>query len=440
MKTLYLELNMGAAGDMLMSALYELVEDKEEFLDKINSLGYENVEVKVNDSMKCGISGKNISIIVNGEEEESLDVDIRNLNHDHSYEHSHDHDHIHEHSHDHDHDHIHEHSHDHDHDHSHEHSHDHNHSHSHNSYTDVIEIINNFDLKDEIKENAISIYKLIGEAESHAHNKSMEEVHFHEVGTIDAIYDIVGNCILMDMINPDEIIASSINLGNGMVKCQHGIMPVPAPATAYILKGVPVYKSSIKGELCTPTGAAILKHFVKEFKEMPIMEVEKIGYGMGKKDFEAPNCVRSFLGETKESKDKLIELKTTIDDMTGEEIGYLFQVLFNKGALEIYTTNIMMKKNRPGIELTIISKEENKETIIKEIFSNTTTIGIKHYAIQRTTLERTEEVVETEFGKIRKKISKGFGIKREKFEYEDLIKIAENENLSLLEVKNLLDK
>ena len=438
MKTLYLELNMGASGDMLMSTLYELVDDKEGFLEKMNSLGYKNVEVKVNDSMKNGISGKNISIIVDGIEEESVDVDIRNLeidhhHHDHDYKHDHHHNHTHEHSYE-----EHDHNHDHTHEHNHHHGHSHNHSHSHNGLTDVIEIIKSFDLSDSIKENAISIYKLIGKAESKSHNKPMDEVHFHEVGTIDAIYDIVGNCILMDMINPEKIIASPINLGSGMVKCQHGIMPVPAPATAYILKDIPVYKSSIKGELCTPTGAALLKHFVEEFTEMPVMEIEKIGYGMGKKDFEAPNCVRGFLGKTQEQSDEVIEFKATIDDMTGEEIGYLFQVLFNKGALEIYTTNIMMKKNRPGIELTIISKEENKETIIKEIFSNTTTIGIKHYAIQRTTLERTEEVVETEFGSIRKKVSKGFGVEKGKFEYEDLVKIAKDQGLSLFEIKNRL--
>lgn len=415
MKTLYLELNMGASGDMLMATLFELIDEKEKFLEKMNSLGFEDLKIEANRVIKSGISGTNMSVIVGGEEEESVDVDFSHSHHHHGHHHDHNHEH-------------------------HHHSHGHNGEHHHNSLKDVIEIIENMDLSDEVKNNSIAIYKLIGEAESNAHNKPMEDVHFHEVGTIDAIYDIVGNCILIEMIKPDNIIASPVHVGSGNVKCAHGIMPVPAPATAFILKDVPIYGGRILGELCTPTGAAILKHYVKEFGEMPIMKVEKIGYGMGKKEFEAVNCVRGFLGTVEGSRDDIFEFVCTLDDMTGEEVGFLYDLLFLENALEVYVTNVHMKKNRPGIMLTVLSLEKDREKILETIFKHTTTIGIKEYKTKRHKLERTEEIIDSKYGKVRKKVSKGYGVVREKLEYEDLKEIAEKEKISLREIKSYFEK
>lgn len=301
MRTLYFDCGMGAAGDMLTAALYELLDDSERksFIEQINSLGLENVNVSADKMMKCGIIGTHMTVSIGGIEE---DV-IHEHHHDHEHSHEHDHHHDHEHSHEHEHHHEHEHTHDHDHHHEHEHTHDHDHEHSHehhhSSLHDIEDIINGLNVSDFVKAHSIQIYKLIAEAESVAHDKDIYEIHFHEVGTMDAIVDVVSVCILMEKLNAARIIASPIHVGSGHVHCAHGILPVPAPATAYILKGVPIYGGGIKGELCTPTGAAILKHFVNDFADMPVMITEAIGYGMGKKDFTAANCVRVMLGETK---------------------------------------------------------------------------------------------------------------------------------------------
>ncbi len=290
MRTLYFDCGMGAAGDMLTAALYELLDDAERksFIEQINSLGLENVNVSADKMMKCGIIGTHMTVSIGGIEE---DV-IHEHHHDHDYEHSHEHDH-------HDHEHSHEHEHHHEHEHTHEHDHEHSHEHHHSSLHDIEDIINGLNVSDFVKAHSIQIYKLIAEAESVAHDKDIYEIHFHEVGTMDAIVDVVSVCILMEKLNAARIIASPIHVGSGHVHCAHGILPVPAPATAYILKGVPIYGGGIKGELCTPTGAAILKHFVNDFTDMPVMITEAIGYGMGKKDFTAANCVRVMLGETK---------------------------------------------------------------------------------------------------------------------------------------------
>lgn len=265
MRTLYFDCGMGAAGDMLTAALYELLDDSERksFIEQINSLGLENVNVSADKMMKCGIIGTHMTVSIGGIEE---DV-------------------IHEHHHN--------------HEHTHEHDHEHSHEHHHSSLHDIEDIINGLKVSDFVKAHSIQIYKLIAEAESVAHDKDIYEIHFHEVGTMDAIVDVVSVCILMEKLNAARIIASPIHVGSGHVHCAHGILPVPAPATAYILKGVPIYGGGIKGELCTPTGAAILKHFVNDFADMPVMITEAIGYGMGKKDFTAANCVRVMLGETK---------------------------------------------------------------------------------------------------------------------------------------------
>ena len=302
----------------------------------------------------------------------------------------------------------------------------------------ISHIIEHLNLPDEVKKDVVAVYHLIAEAESHVHGKTVEEIHFHEVGTADAIADIAGVCLLMHMIAPQKTIASPIHVGSGNVRCAHGILPVPAPATAFILQGLPIYSGTIRGELCTPTGAALLKHFVTEFREMPVMRISAIGYGMGKKDFERANCVRVLLGETEESGDEVAELSCNLDDMTPEALGFVQEILFAAGALEVYTIPIGMKKSRPGILLTCMCRCGDEEKMISLLFKHTTTLGIRENISRRYTLTRTMKEHETPYGVVREKIAEGYGVKRGKLEYEDLAKIAREQGMSLGEVRKIV--
>lgn len=304
----------------------------------------------------------------------------------------------------------------------------------------ISHIIEHLELPEEVKTDIVAVYRLIAEAESHVHGKTVEEIHFHEVGTADAIADIAGVCLLMHMIVPQKVIASPIHVGSGNVHCAHGILPVPAPATAFILQGLPIYSGVIKGELCTPTGAALLKHFVTEFKEMPVMRTAAIGYGMGKKDFERANCVRVLLGETEETGSEVTELSCNLDDMTPEALGFVQEILFAAGALEVYTIPIGMKKSRPGILLTCMCRCNDKEKMVSLLFKHTTTLGIRESISKRYTLTRTIKEHETPYGVIREKVSEGYGVCRGKLEYEDIAKIARENGMSLEEVKELVEK
>lgn len=406
MKTLYFECNMGAAGDMIMSALLELYSQPDSFMERLNGLGIPNVTFKKSTSVKCGISGTHVEVAVGGTVENE---------------------HMHEHGHHHEHEHHHEHG------HSHEHHHEHEHHHT--GMNDIEHIIGHLDIPERVKNDAIGVYKLIAEAESHAHGCEISEIHFHEVGTMDAVADVVGTCLLINELNVDRIIASPINVGSGQVRCAHGILPVPAPATAHILGGVPIYSNDIQGELCTPTGAAILKYFVQEFSPMPVMKISKIGYGMGSKDFEAANCVRVMLGETQDKSDTVSELCCNLDDMTGEAIGFAIDRLFDAGALDVFTTPIGMKKNRPGILLTCICRENQRDEMLGLIFKHTSTIGVREYITNRYTLDRTIETTHTQFGDVRVKRSTGWGVSKIKAEYDDMEKIARENNISISDIE-----
>lgn len=436
MKTLYFDCGMGAAGDMLMASLYEICPDKAGFLKTMNEMGVPGLSVEAEPAVKCGITGTHMKVTIHGEEEESVDVDLQGHVHDHAEQHDHDH---HEHCHDHDH---HD-EHDFHHTHTHEETHTEEHSghphHHHASMAGISHIIEHLNLPDEVKKDVVAVYHLIAEAESHVHGKTVEEIHFHEVGTADAIADIAGVCLLMHMIAPQKVIASPIHVGSGNVHCAHGILPVPAPAAAFILQGLPIYSGVIKGELCTPTGAALLKHFVTEFKEMPVMRTLAIGYGMGKKDFERANCVRVLLGETEETGSEVAELSCNLDDMTPEALGFVQEILFAAGALEVYTIPIGMKKSRPGILLTCMCRCNDKEKMVSLIFKHTTTLGIRESISKRYTLTRTMKEHETPYGVVREKVSEGYGVVRGKLEYEDLAKIAREQGMSLEEVKALVE-
>lgn len=304
---------------------------------------------------------------------------------------------------------------------------------------EIEHIVSGLSLSENIKKDILTVYSLIAEAESHAHGVPVTEIHFHEVGTMDAIADVTAVCMLIDRLSPDQIIASPVHVGSGHIKCAHGILPVPAPATAYILRDVPIYGGGIKSELCTPTGAALLKHFVTKFGEMPVMRTTAIGYGMGKKDFTAANCVRAMIGETENSSDTITELLCNLDDMTAEAIGFAEKLFLEAGAVDVYTIPTQMKKSRPGILLSVMCHEKDKEHILRLIFKHTTTLGVRENVSRRYTLSRSIKSIPTEYGDVRKKVSVGYGVTKEKYEFEDIARIAREQGLSLFEVSNLIE-
>ena len=405
---------MGAAGDMLTAALLELLPDPDGFVERLNGLGIPQVQFVKEAAVKCGITGTHISVKVHGEEESE------EMHHHHDHEHEHHHDHEHEHHHD------------------HEHEHHHSHHH-HSSLHDIQHIISHLRLPKKVETDVLAVYTLIADAESHAHGVPVSEIHFHEVGTMDAVADITAVCLLMNELAPQKVVASPVHVGSGQVHCAHGTLPVPAPATAHILRDVPIYGGKIKGELCTPTGAALLKHFADEFGEMPIMKTRSIGYGMGKKDFEAANCVRAMLGESENKSDTVSELSCNVDDMTAEAVGFAVERLFDGGALEVYTVPIGMKKSRPGTLIRVMCREQDREKILELIFRHTTTIGVRETVTKRYVMDRSVVVLDTPYGEVRKKQSSGFGASRCKYEYEDVARIAKENNISIDEAKKLID-
>ena len=409
MKTLYLDCGMGAAGDMLTAALLELLPDAEGFMAQLNALEIPGVTMQKEKVSRCGIGGTHITVKVHGmEEDESM--------HEHAEEHHHVSGHEHHH-----------------HDSGHEHEH-----HHHSGMHEIEHIVHHLPVSDKVKADILAVYSLIAEAESHAHGVPVTEIHFHEVGTMDAVADVAAVCLLMEKIGPGQVIASPVHVGSGQVRCAHGILPVPAPATAYILRDVPIYGGEIRGELCTPTGAALLKHFVTRFGSMPVMKTTAIGYGMGKKDFPAANCVRALLGETESAGDYITELNCNVDDMTGEALGFAMEELFAAGALDVYTVPIGMKKSRPGTLLCVMCRAEDKEKMVQLLFRHTTTIGIRENVYRRYTLERAVETVQTPYGDIRRKTSTGYGVIRQKYEYEDLARAARENDVSVSEVLSRL--
>lgn len=384
MRTLYIDCSMGCAGDMLTAALLELHPDKDDFLSRMNAaLGGKAVLTAAPDS-KCGIIGTHVTVLINGDEEGEKT----------------------------------------------------HHHHEHTSITEIMAFIDSVPLDEAIRENAKKVYSIIAEAESRVHGHPMENVHFHEVGSLDALADVLSVCALMHELAPERILASEVNVGSGTVRCAHGILPVPAPATELILRGVPIYSGQIRSELCTPTGAALLKYFVRKFGAMPTMQIENAGCGTGKKNFECANVVRAFIGETVNDGEEIIELACNLDDMTPEELAFAMEELFSLGALDVYFTNIGMKKSRPGVKLTCMCREKQREQMLECIFKHTTTLGVREYACKRYELGRSEKAVRTQDGEVRVKISSGYGVVREKAEYEDLAALARKSGKTIAQIRS----
>ena len=399
MKTLYFDCGMGAAGDMLTAALLELHPDPEQFVAWLNRLGLPGVHFEAEKAAKCGITGTHMAVTVHGVAEG---------------EHHH---------------------------HGHEHEHEHHHHHEHHSLHDIAHIVSHLDVPESVRADILAVYDLIAQAESHVHGQPVTEIHFHEVGTMDAVADVTAVCLLIHELAPERIIASPVNVGGGTVHCAHGILPVPAPATAWLLRDIPTYGGVIQSELCTPTGAALLKHFVQSFGAQPMMKVERIGYGCGQKDFETANCVRALLGETAEqSGDEVTELCCNLDDMTPEAVGFAMDTLLDAGALDVFTTPVGMKKNRPGVLLTCLCRLEQREEMVRLLFRHTTTLGVRETLCSRYTLDRTVETVETGCGAVRIKRASGWGVEREKAEYDDLARISREKGISLAEAEKLVQK
>ena len=395
MKKLYLECKMGAAGDMLMAALYELLDQdqREEFLRTMNHLGLPGVEVAPVPAKTGGIAGTHMQVTVHGREE-----------------HEHDHHHDHEHGHD------------------HEHHHDHHHHHATPGH--IAELIDRLPLPQAVKDQARSVYAAIAQAEAQAHGCAVGDVHYHEVGALDAVADVTGVCYALHLLDVDCVTASPVHVGSGTLRCAHGIMPVPAPATAALLKGVPIYGGAIQGELCTPTGAALLKTFVQSFGPMGEMEVEKIGYGIGTKEFEQANCVRAFLGEEEpQNCGDILELVCNIDDMTPEALAFACARLLEEGALDVYTTPGTMKKGRPGWVLTVLCKPDHEQELVRQIFLHTTTNGLRSRLSQKLYLKPDIRQVQTQWGPVGVKIAKGFGVTHAKPEFEDVAALARENGL-----------
>lgn len=391
MKILYLDVGMGAAGDMLSAALLELLPEPDEFIAEINSIGIPDVHVSWNRCTKHGICGNQIIVNVHGFEEDDL-----------APYHNH-------------------------------------HTHHHNSLSDIAMIVNSLCISDQIKKAVLAVYQIIAEAESRVHGVAVTDIHFHEVGTIDAITDIVMFSMLIDRIAPDQVIASPVCVGSGHVDCAHGILPVPAPATAEILRSIPIFSGPVQGELCTPTGAALLKYFASRFTDLPLMRVDTVGYGMGKRNFEMLSCVRAILGEGTENAQSMCILNCNIDDMTGEEIGFAMNALFACGAKEVYTIPVYMKKSRPGTLLHVVCMPSDRDRMIQSIFRHTTTIGLQEIHTTRHILSSRIIEKDTFWGKVHQKVSSGYGVERIKYEYDDLERIAKEKSISLSEVRNMID-
>ena len=379
-----MDCGMGAAGDMLCAALLQLHPAPETALDKIRAMALPGVAVTLEERSSCGVTGLHCRVTVDGAEEGAPHAA---------------------------------------------------HGHHHVRLSDVEGILRGSGLDAAVIEDAVAVYRLLAGAESAVHGCPIEQLHFHEVGTLDAIVDVATACLLLHELKIDLICASPVHVGSGTVRCAHGELPVPAPATAKLLEGVPSYGGEIRGELCTPTGAALLKYFVKSYGPQPAMRVEAIGCGVGSKEFPRANCLRAFLGEAEET---AVELLCNVDDMSGEAVGAALETLMAAGALDVSWQSVGMKKSRPGLRLTVLCREADRDRMLELLFRHTSTIGVRETLCRRYVLRRREETVETAFGPVRFKISEGYGARRVKPEADDLAALSEKTGLSFDELSRKL--
>ncbi|MEG0377748.1 MAG: nickel pincer cofactor biosynthesis protein LarC [Eubacterium sp.] len=382
MKILYFDCFAGISGDMTLGAFLDVGVDPEYLKKDLEKLGVPGFHLEIEKTQKRGISGTKCHVIMD--------------------------------------------------------RHEHNHRH----YGDIVKIIADSTLSEAVKKTAIGIFSRVAKAEGKVHGVAMEQVHFHEVGAVDSIVDIVGAAICFHALAPDKVYSSAVNVGQGFVKCAHGILPVPAPATAEIIgaSNFEVYAKGVDGESATPTGMAILTELAECTKSFPKMSVNGVGYGFGDREFEILNGLRLFVGHTEETKCGMVVAETNIDDMTGETAGYVLEGLFKMGVNDAFYTPIYMKKNRPAVKLTIICHEGQLKRVGEYLFKETSTIGMRHYRVDRMTMDREERIIETELGAVRVKKCSYDHIVKQAPEYEDLKRIALDTGKSLLEVSQTVYK
>lgn len=377
---------MGASGDLLNSALSELV-DQRKYLEIMNHCGLEGIHFQASVKENGGVSGSHVEVLIDGHTEEEPQS--------------------------------------------------HHHHHEHHTMAEIMDTIDSLQLSEHVRQKAKAVYQLLAEAESKAHRMPVSEIHLHEVGMKDAIADIAGCCVLMEMIAPDRVYTGSLRTGSGTVHCAHGILPVPAPAVAALLEGMPFEKGDVDGELLTPTGAALLKYFTDSYDNPPRMILDKQGVGVGSRTYQEPDVLRAYLGEINDDGD-VVELAASMDDMTGEEIGYAANKLMAAGALDVYTTPIYMKKNRPGTLFTCMCLKRDEQMMIALMFKHLSTLGIRSYASKRYVMKRTMNEWQTPYGMVHEKTAAGYGTKRAKLEYEDLARIADEADISLYDARKLV--
>lgn len=455
MKSLYLECNAGISGDMLVAALLDLGADKEALNKALQSIPAKGFEYKISRVSKAGVDCCDFDVILD-EEHANHDHDMAFLHgngdavvHSHEHEHHHDHEHEHEHEHHHDHDHDHEHEHHHDHDHDHEHSHvphEHHHHHEHRGLQEVIAIIDATDMSAAAKELALNIFDIIADAEAKAHAVEKNAVHFHEVGAIDSIVDIVAIAVCADSLGVENVIVPELCEGRGTVRCQHGVLPVPVPATANIMQrfGFNVRLLPVQGEFVTPTGAAAAAALMTTDELPQSFKILGIGLGAGKRQYERPSILRALLIEDNVQKknslnnslqtDCVCKLETDIDDCSGELLGYTLERLLTAGALDAHYQPVFMKKSRPAWELTVICREEDRAKLEALIFAETTTIGIRRARMERTVLPRRRDVVHTAYGDVAVKRCLLENGERCYVEYDSAAKLAQEQGVPLQDI------
>lgn len=402
MKTLYIECAMGAAGDMLTAALMELLPDPDGFVERMNRIGIPNMRMERSEKTTAGVRGTHISVHIGDAEEISDDVHPKDI--------------------------------------CAEHEHPHEHEHHHAGLTEIEGVVAKLALPDSVKKDVMGVYTLIAEAEAFAHGSEIEKIHFHEVGMMDAIADVSAVCLLMHLLAPKRVVVSPVCTGFGQVRCMHGVLPVPTPATAYLIRNMPVYAGGIRGELLTPTGAALLKYFADEFSQMPLMRIEKVGCGCGMKEFPAANCVRVILGEDGAEAETVVEICCNLDDMTGEALAFAAEMLLEKGALDVWTVPIQMKKGRMGAQLNCLCRSSDRDEMARLMLLHTTSLGVRMHTLERRTLRREFEEKATPYGQIRIKKAAGMDICKQKPEYEDCAQAARSHSVSLAEVTDSINK
>ena len=418
MRIAYLECFSGISGDMFLGALIDAGVSPQLLRDTVSALGVD-ARLEISRVMRSGISATKVDVWVDGEKDlPREEYWARQPGPETASKAEHEHGHQHEHHH---------------------HDHPHPHEHSHRGLNEIRRIISAAAISESAKKTAIAIFEALGAAEAKIHNLPIEQAHFHEVGAVDAMVDIVCAAVGAEALGVDEIVCSPLNVGGGMVECAHGTFPVPAPATVELLKDAPVYSSGVQAELVTPTGAAIVRTLARRFAEFPEMKIEKSGYGAGSREFPGhPNALRLVIGQAapkpaaKTSSETISVLEANLDDLNPQVFGYVMDRLLEEGALDVFGMPVHMKKNRPGTLLTVLCKPENESKLAQLIFEETTTLGVRRREEVRQTLARRWENVRTRWGEVRIKIASMNGtVTNYAPEYEDCRRIAAEHHVPL---------